>query len=76
MADDADLPEPARACVQEVGSKRTPRACGDPARYGLLGPRADRVIPMCEFHAWLAMDRAGFEIAVEWPTSRGHAEQG
>jgi hypothetical protein len=34
----------------------------------MLSPRADRLIPMCEFHASLAMDRAGFEIAVEWPS--------
>jgi hypothetical protein len=30
---------------------------------------------MCEFHGWLAMDRAGFEIAVEWPTRSGDDEQ-
>jgi hypothetical protein len=30
---------------------------------------------MCEFHAWLAIDRAGFEIAVEWPTPTGDGER-
>jgi hypothetical protein len=29
---------------------------------------------MCEFHAALAMDRAGFEIAVEWPAPSGVGE--
>ena len=31
---------------------------------------------MCEFHAWWAMDRAGFEITVEWPTPSGDDEPG
>ena len=75
MDQDADRPHSAPTCVQEVGSKRAPRLCGEPARYGLLSPRADRLIPMCEFHAWWAMDRAGFEIAVEWPTPIADAER-
>ena len=66
MAQDAGQPEAVPACTQEVGSRSHRQDCGAPARYGLVAPGSSRIIAMCEFHAELAMDRAGFRIRTSW----------
>ena len=66
MAQDAGAPQAIPACTQEVGWRGHPRDCGAPARHGLVAPGSSRIIAMCEFHAELAMDYAGYRIRISW----------